>query len=454
MSPSDNQLHENLLAIANKYIANRTGYKLDNYIASGGSAAVYKIDTPYGFRALKVCNPNLLNGTSGSAEKHRITLQERLIDKGSALIAETYNIDITETCIIEMEYLPWPSLKDELKKIPDNKVFSLITQLIQAVKHLDALGLVHRDIKPENILVSNDWSQLKLIDFGVIREVSTYDDNLALTDHGTKKPFLATAQYSSPEYLFRLIEPSEDLWKGLTIYQVGAVLHDLLTKRPIFQEEVDSGNRFILAMAVLRKRPSLDTVTNLELNQLKQLTTNCLTKNLHVRLALVSWDDFNFSEESSLQKIKKQLHKRKQLSDLTITDETVSQRDLELRKYNTLNSIFESTRLSLVKELGSFIKLEAISPKDDINFFQIKICLDNELQDLWIKVSFQWQEADEANIANIIFETREDVQSDFDIPAKLIGTADIDGIGQNELIHSICENVAIVIEKQLSKIAN
>lgn len=453
MPSLDSSLLSQLQNIANRYVLEKYGHSRAEYIDSGGSAAVYKINTPNGFRALKVCNPSLLNGDMGNAEKNRVSLQQRLIGNKSEFIVETYAIEISDTCIIEMEFLSWPSLKAVLKNIPDENIHSLISQLVQAIKQLEMLGLVHRDVKPENILISPDFSKLKLIDFGVIRDISSYDDNLDLTDHGVKKPFLATAQYSSPEYLFRLIEPSQNLWKGLTIYQVGAVLHDLLTKTPIFQDEIESGNRFVLAMAVLRKRPSLEAATNPELNQLKQLARNCLTKNLDIRLALIDWDDFEFSEDTALKRLRKQLNQRKQLSDIIGNEAIVTQRELSLKRYHILQALFESIRTSLIQELAPYIKIEAVSPKENTNFLDIKICFDKEFQDLWMKVSLMWDEENDSGTAAVYMQTRKDSQENanlWDGAALLIGTIDVSGTGQNELIMSLCEKLAAIIEQEIS----
>src|SRR5690606_24071900 len=110
-----------------------------------------------------------------------------------------------------------------------------IGDVAQAALWMASQTLVHRDIKPANILIAPDFSAAKLVDFGVVREMDGASPDL--TDHGHRRPFVATAQYSSPEYLFRLVEPSQDLWMGLSIYQLGAVLHDLLEGQPLFSEE-------------------------------------------------------------------------------------------------------------------------------------------------------------------------------------------------------------------------
>lgn len=194
---------------------------------------------------------------------------------------------------MEMEFNPWPEMTELLSSVPDDAVVKLITQLVDAVRFLEAKGIVHRDIKPENIHVAADFTQLKLLDLGVARDVEPIEvDDAAVTDHGNLRPFLATAQYSSPEYLFRLDEPSAKLWKGLNIYQVGAVLHDLIMKKPLFHHEMSLGNRWLVARAILTKPPSFADDQPGRLSNLKSLAVRCLVKDLDARLQLVGWDDF------------------------------------------------------------------------------------------------------------------------------------------------------------------
>lgn len=277
-----------------RYLATLGTYGEPQFIDAGGSAAVYRVESEAGLRALKVFNPVFLNGPSGDAERRRLQVQRRLINHNCATLVQTYRVDEAEgTAFLEMEFNPWPALTKLLPDVPDEAVERLITQLVEAVRFLEAKGIVHRDIKPENIHVSPDFKQLKLLDLGVARDIEPGGaEDAAITDHGNLRPFLATAQYSSPEYLFRLDEPSAKLWKGLDIYQVGAVLHDLIMKKPLFQHEMNLGNRWLVARAVLTKQPSFADEQPGRLSNLKALAARCLVKDLDARLQQVGWDDF------------------------------------------------------------------------------------------------------------------------------------------------------------------
>lgn len=274
------------------FTAGLYGYGQPEYLTCGGSAAVFKTDSPNGPRIIKAFNPALLTGIGQHAERRRMDLQRRLIGHSCPYLVQTYRVEEAQgTGIVEMEFVEWPSLQTVLADVPDQAVAGLVMQLVEAVKFLDQKSVVHRDIKPENIHVSADFQNLKLLDLGVTREFDVQGEE-DVTDQGHLRPFLATAQYSSPEYLFRLDPPSTKLWQGLNFYQIGAVLHDLIMKKPIFQEEVRTGNRFLVGRAVLLKIPSFTDSDPERLHHLKALAARCLDKDLDSRLNLVGWDDF------------------------------------------------------------------------------------------------------------------------------------------------------------------
>ncbi|HBN8511128.1 TPA: serine/threonine protein kinase [Pseudomonas aeruginosa] len=310
------EIVEDLAGRLRNHLSKKDGYGEIEFLNAGGSAAVYKVETPYGVRAYKVFDPKFVNDDDNSKEKQRLELQKRLINHGCEQLVQTYSIEMAEgTAFVEMEFVAWPQLKKILKDVPDESVIPLIKQLTQAVRFLEDLNIVHRDIKPENIHVSPDWTCLKLLDLGVVREFDPGPD-AAETDQGNLRPFLATAQYSSPEYLFRLDEPSAALWHALNFYQVGAVLHDLVMKESIFQSEIEAGNRWLVAKAVLTQMPSFTDGNPARLAHLKALARKCLTKDISTRLNIVDWSAFDLLDSNeTLLTLRRRLESRRALGD-------------------------------------------------------------------------------------------------------------------------------------------
>jgi hypothetical protein len=137
---------------------------------------------------------------------------------------------------------------------------------------------------------------------GVLRPFG--DPNL--TDEEGKE-FIGTLRYSSPEFLLRAEEDTTDGWRAVTFYQLGAVLHDLIMRRPLFQEF--SKPFALLVEAVKNEKPQIrsdDANPDLVL-----LAQRCLVKSPTARLALVSWSDFELppgprrSAEITRERVKK-----------------------------------------------------------------------------------------------------------------------------------------------------
>lgn len=323
--------------LAEEYARSRD-WAIGETVGSGGSAAVFLTETPMGSRALKVYDPTFFQEENGQAERHRLELQQRLVGHDCPSLVSIEAIDFhLDTCFMSMEFLPWHELSKCLDAVPREQLWPLVSQLVSAVRFLEDAGLVHRDIKPHNVMVSKDYASLKLIDLGVIREIEDGEDRPDGTDQGHRRPFLATAQYSSPEYLFRLREPSPELWKGLTFYQIGAVIHDLIASKPLFDDEVATANRYAVAMAVLSKAPAIPADPTVP-PELRRLATYCLTKDLDLRLRLLRWEDFEPPGDDEEALLARRFEQRTggQRGQVTLIEE---QRRLALQRERTIESL-------------------------------------------------------------------------------------------------------------------
>ncbi|MDG2570843.1 hypothetical protein P7L87_25155, partial [Vibrio parahaemolyticus] len=119
-----------------------------------------------------------------------------------------------------------------------------------------------------------------------------------LTDDKGVQHFVGTLQYSSPEYLLRVNGDDRDSWRALTFYQIGGVMHDLIMRRPLFEEFTDPYAR--LVNAVQHEQPQ---VQNSAIpSYLSELARCCLIKDPKVRVRLVGgWERFNMPATSSTE---------------------------------------------------------------------------------------------------------------------------------------------------------
>ena len=209
------------------------GWLVGDYINNGKSAVVVSASKDAKRAALKIFDPELVGRYGQEAQRKRIEREKSLVGKSHPnLIQVLDGGEDGSYLFVALEYFDGTNLADALKDVPPSEVRSLLSQIASAAKFLEDASFAHRDIKPENIGICRDMKTAKVLDLGVIRPF----DLSNITDEGEQRYFVGTLQYSPPELLFREEDHSLDGWRAITFYQLGAVLHDLLIRRPLFEE--------------------------------------------------------------------------------------------------------------------------------------------------------------------------------------------------------------------------
>lgn len=109
----------------------------------------------------------------------------------------------------------------------------LFATLCQAIQHAHQKGIIHRDIKPSNVLISerDDGPMPKVIDFGVAKAVGEWTpEQMCQTLSGS---VVGTLEYMSPE---QAGYGNQDVDTRSDVYSLGALLYDLMTGAPPFQQ--------------------------------------------------------------------------------------------------------------------------------------------------------------------------------------------------------------------------
>lgn len=156
-------------------------------------------------------------------------------------IVEAYDFGMTgnEQLYLSMELVRGKSLF-ELRHtpLPLSSILDVVCQLLQALGHAHARGIVHRDIKTENVLVSLRQGALfaKLVDFGLAMRPanSLYDAAETVT--------LGTPGYIAPE---QIAVGMAEACPATDIYSVGAILYELVCGKLAF--EGDCGETILKA---------------------------------------------------------------------------------------------------------------------------------------------------------------------------------------------------------------
>ena len=105
-------------------------------------------------------------------------------------------------------------------KLEMKQVQFIMKNILQGLTFIHEKGYVHRDIKPANVMISDDWSTVKLIDFGYCRKV----EGRPLT------PSRFTNIYAPLDCLLGMEKYNEKM----DIWAAGCVLGQMLKGSPIF----------------------------------------------------------------------------------------------------------------------------------------------------------------------------------------------------------------------------
>jgi serine/threonine-protein kinase len=86
-------------------------------------------------------------------------------------IVKVYDVSVNDDLqYIVMEYVDGMTLREYLNqrggRLTNRETVHFISQILKALEHAHANGVVHRDIKPQNIMLL-DNGQLRMMDFGI-----------------------------------------------------------------------------------------------------------------------------------------------------------------------------------------------------------------------------------------------------------------------------------------------
>jgi tRNA A-37 threonylcarbamoyl transferase component Bud32/tetratricopeptide (TPR) repeat protein len=209
-------------------------YEVQEHIASGGMAEVYKAHDPLHDRpvALKVL-PDHLSDNPTILERFRREARNaaRLSHKNIVRVYEWGHEGAVH--FLAMEFVEGIDLHDHIAergRLDPQEAWVITVQAARALDHASRQGITHRDIKPSNLLLSfraDNKLIVKLADFGLSREIRAGD--FRVTKDGTT---VGTVDYMAPEQArdSALADVRSD------IYSLGCTLYHMLAGEPPFPD--------------------------------------------------------------------------------------------------------------------------------------------------------------------------------------------------------------------------
>jgi serine/threonine-protein kinase len=227
-------------------------FQVRRELGKGAMGIVYEGYDPMIERivAIKTIRPEQLEGEDAAEQLARFRREAQAAGRLThPNIVAVYDFgEDAGTTYIAMEFVKGRELQDILEKgerFQMHDVVRVMTQLLDALEHAHANGVVHRDVKPANIIILPD-GKVKVADFGIARVESSN-----LTQAGM---VLGTPSYMSPEqFMGQTVDGRSDL------FSAGVILYQLLTGEKPF-----TGSVTTIMHKVLQEQPLPPSTLNVQ----------------------------------------------------------------------------------------------------------------------------------------------------------------------------------------------
>lgn len=214
------------------------GYRIIEFIDSGGFGSVYKAEKDSHFYAIKIFREDyVLKEFREKGEDNRIRREIDIMKSVSHPNLINYVDDFKEiisdipSYFLVMEFAQGANLRKVLnqKTLSEDEAIELFLKILDGINALhsihgdnDDTGIIHRDLKPENIIVNDN--DIKILDYGISKVI----DYTSITSTGE---VMGSPIYMSPEQ----VKDSKHIDKRSDLYTLGLIFYEMLTNNLPYQ---------------------------------------------------------------------------------------------------------------------------------------------------------------------------------------------------------------------------
>jgi eukaryotic-like serine/threonine-protein kinase len=234
-------------------------YRLIGRIGRGGMGSIYEAEhTSTGKRfALKTLLPGLDRIGDIARRFEREARASSVLNHPNVISVTDFGALEDGSLYLAMELVRGRPLGDLLDEggVAQDRAFTIGRQVIEALGHAHAHGVIHRDLKPDNVMVldagesAEERDRVKLLDFGIAKVVGDAAEQV-----GGDKLTQAGVAFGTPDYMAPEQALGEAVDARADLYAMGVILFELFAGRKPFVNEDKIG---VLRMQVSVPPPRL-----------------------------------------------------------------------------------------------------------------------------------------------------------------------------------------------------
>jgi len=203
-------------------------YRVQELLGKAGQSAVFRATGPGGRAvAVKLFPPSLSRDPAAVERFHREMRAAAPVTRHPNLVQVLETGQEGDRLYLAMELVPGTSLDRLLKqrRLSLPEAFGVMRGICRGLAQGHQHGLLHRSLTPRNVLISPDFSTVKVSDLGATRFETAAPSLTATLSTGEIR--LGALYYLAPE----ILEGSGAVDARSDLYSAGVIFHEMLTGR-------------------------------------------------------------------------------------------------------------------------------------------------------------------------------------------------------------------------------